>query len=140
MTFYRHRYNRNNQPNELTRPELPEWLRTPWRQLLKVTKKYRHSVRYWQTMYWATPPWLNDSQVRDMRELYESCNPVFDHVDHIVPLNGNNVCGLNVPWNLQRIGKKENLRKSNLWWPDHPFENHELFAVEDVPPCQLKLI
>ena len=67
----------------------------------------------------ATPPWLTKIDFKEIEELY-LCARMFKlytgqdyHVDHIVPLQGKNVCGLHVPWNLQVITAKENLSKSN---------------------------
>lgn len=67
----------------------------------------------------ASPPWLSKEHKEDIKQLYklaQKFEEIFGlkyHVDHIVPLNGENVCGLHVPWNLQLLESKMNLKKSN---------------------------
>lgn len=63
----------------------------------------------------ATPKWLTEGQRNAMLEIYRAARAMGAgwHVDHIVPLNGVDVSGLHVPWNLRIIRAEENLRKSN---------------------------
>ena len=67
----------------------------------------------------ATPKWVTDAQKRQMKQLYLLARKLTQTtgvryvVDHIIPLRGENCCGLHVPWNLQVITQDENLRKSN---------------------------
>lgn len=67
----------------------------------------------------ATPPWISRQQKTDIRQLYQIAITMTKTtgeqyvVDHIVPLRGEDVCGLHVPWNLRVITQEENLKKSN---------------------------
>lgn len=67
----------------------------------------------------ATPPWLTFKQHQEIidtyllaKELSWLSNSSLE-VDHIIPLQGENVCGLHVPWNLQILPKSMNCSKGN---------------------------
>lgn len=67
----------------------------------------------------ATPKWLTKDQKKEILSFYaesqlkKETTGIDYNVDHIVPLNGKNVCGLHVPWNLRVIEASKNKRKSN---------------------------
>jgi hypothetical protein len=67
----------------------------------------------------ATPPWLSKKHKKEIQNLFwlaqdlRSVTGEEYHVDHIVPLTNEIVCGLHVPWNLQILPSDINLSKSN---------------------------
>jgi hypothetical protein len=117
--------------------ENPEWveakkekdreyyLKTKEQRLQKV-KEYKEKnparVRQWigsrkKALKERTPKWLTQEHWDQMNHLYWLCKDLKAttgedyHVDHIVPLQGENVSGLHVPWNLQVLPSDLNLSK-----------------------------
>lgn len=79
---------------------------------------------YWSTKRYCaklkrTPSWLNTKQFDQIKSFYAQAKiltqktKVKHEVDHIVPLQGEIVSGLHVPWNLQILTKTENIKKGN---------------------------
>lgn len=71
----------------------------------------------------ATPAWAD---VKKMRAIYREAQKLSAshglkyHVDHIVPLTSDIVCGLHNEFNLQVLPAVDNLKKHNRHWPDMP--------------------
>ena len=65
----------------------------------------------------AAPSWLSKHQINEISEFYlmakELANifPWKQEVDHIEPLQGKDICGLHVPWNLQIVPMVTNRSK-----------------------------
>ena len=67
------------------------------------------------------PNWLSKEQKLHIRCLYQVAamrtreSGQEWHVDHIVPMQGKDVCGLHVPWNMQVIPATDNMKKNNRY-------------------------
>jgi hypothetical protein len=66
-----------------------------------------------------TPKWLTEEHFKQIEKYYLAAKWIElilnekIHVDHIIPLQGKNVSGLHVPWNLQLLTKLSNCSKGN---------------------------
>ena len=57
----------------------------------------------------ATPPWADLDAIR----LFYAFRPEGMEVDHIIPISGKNICGLNIVDNLQYLSRSANASKNN---------------------------
>ena len=92
---------------------------TAWWQKENQAKVNSYSMKRHTTKLQRTPKWLTKEhhiQIEGFYMLAKEMEKQFGgryDVDHIEPLQGGNISGLHVPWNLQVLTKEENIRKSN---------------------------
>lgn len=83
-------------------------------------KSHAHSAKYRANKRKAVPKWFNDLMKKEVEALFAIAKQktletgIKHEVDHIIPLKGETVSGLHVPWNLQVITQFENRSKRNL--------------------------
>lgn len=84
-----------------------------WFRALPPEKKARHyalCAGYAERVKRATPKWADMGAITTM---YQQAKRLGLEVDHVVPLQGKNVCGLHVENNLQHLTMEANRRKNN---------------------------
>jgi hypothetical protein len=94
--YYENNKDREDRLNRQWRENNPDKVRAAW-------ERRRRAIRR------ATPHWVNRAE---LHEVFKNC-PSELVVDHIVPVQGRNVSGLNVPWNLCYVTRRANIIKGN---------------------------
>jgi hypothetical protein len=88
----------------------PDLVRAHWRQRRAAMRQ-------------ATPSWANRFFMAEAYRLAKLRSAMLGqewHVDHIVPLQSDLVCGLHCEANLRVIPAPDNRAKFNTYWPDMP--------------------
>lgn len=85
-------------------------------------KKNPHAIVFYagkrrSAMLQAVPAWADFDQIALIYKQSSELGRGY-HVDHIVPLVSDKVCGLHCHANLQILPASENSRKNNRVWPD----------------------
>lgn len=90
-----------------------DWKQRNIAKIRKYTRTRQAALKH------RTPPWLTAEDHAAIQSVYDEAHRLEQqdgvprHVDHIVPLQGEEVSGLHVPWNLQILTESENCSKWN---------------------------
>ena len=74
----------------------------------------KHKVIYRTNLKQAKVAWADQVKIA---AIYEYARSLGYHVDHIIPLNSEVVCGLHVEHNLTVLPPQDNIKKSNRFDP-----------------------
>lgn len=103
----------------LDNPDIRAASQRKWQQNNR-DKSYAANARYRSSAKEATPSWADKEAIAGMYQLAAIFNStgINLHVDHIVPLKSNKVCGLHTEDNLRLLPATENITKGNRYWDD----------------------
>jgi len=92
-----------------------------WRKNWLIMNKGKHNAKCSKrrsARLNATADWADEQKIKEIYNLSSFLTlTTFGkgyHVDHIIPLQGRNVCGLHVEGNLQIMRAEDNLKKGNI--------------------------
>jgi len=123
-----HHYENYEKNKERIIKTVSDWQKTNKEKYRKIAKKCYEKTKHkrfaWQALARAAkrnavPKWVNGELKQEIQKFYVEARAktketgINYEVDHIVPLMGDNVCGLHVPWNLRVITRFENRSKAN---------------------------
>jgi hypothetical protein len=118
---------KERQRNRKYHAENPEVVRSRvkrWRKNNPGKERAKAKMREAQQIK-ACPPWAKKGEIKEQicrhylhAEWLESVTGTPMHVDHIVPLRNDFVCGLHVPANLMVLSAEDNISKNAYWWPE----------------------
>lgn len=101
----------NNKLKPLSKDKKRKWARNNYHKIAWNNKMRRESIKL------AT---IGGDMFKDeIMEIYKKCREITKETgikhdtDHIAPIKNDNICGLNVPWNLRIVPFMENRKKSN---------------------------
>jgi hypothetical protein len=86
-----------------------------------IDKVYASNAKRRAARINRTPSWLTKEDLDRIESIYKEAQKKKEetgeewHVDHIIPLQGENISGLHVPDNLQVIRATENIIKKNRY-------------------------
>lgn len=112
---------------------IPEWIT---RTLAKPCATYnqRRTALYYQRLHRSTLVWACRADIAEIYARAERMrkNGLDVQVDHIIPINGDDVCGLHVADNLEIIHRLANQKKSNRIYPGSPCEQMTIPDTEQL--------
>lgn len=118
----RHNETRRTRHKRLRETNDPKYLIMLEKNRQNSKKHYQENKGYYATKRASrhaaklqrTPSWLTENHWDNIKMYYELAGLEEElSVDHIIPLQGENVSGLHVPWNLQIMDLNENKSKRN---------------------------